>query len=374
MPVASPIAQRLPAIDATRGLVMVLMTIDHASYAFNAGRYVTDSVMWYTAGSSIPVIQFLIRWITHLCAPTFVFLAGLVLAFSIHRKHQAGISNRQIDTDLLVRGLLILALDPLWMSFGFGGRMVFQVLYAIGGGLCCMAVLRRMGTTSLLMTGGLLMLGSEALAGLAVWLGGGQKAGLLGTFLITGGRLGDIGYVIYPLFPWLAFMILGLGCGRWYMQSKNKHPGQRLGLAGMGLITLYLSVRGLNGYGNMLLYRDDLSLIQWLHVSKYPPSLSFALMTLGLMALIMWLFFTIYQHNRYPTSNPLLLFGRVPLFFYLLHVHLLTGAAKLLGMWKKGGLPETFVAAGLVLFALYPLCNWYARIKHDRPKSLWKYI
>ena len=370
----SPMLQRLPAIDAARGLVMVLMTVDHASYAFNAGRYVTDSAAWYIPGSTIPVVQFPVRWMTHLCAPTFIFLAGLVLAFSIARKHAKGVPDRQIDIDLLVRGLIILLLDPLWMSMGFGGRVVFQVLYAIGGGLCCMVVLRRLGVTSLLIIGSLLLLGSEALAGLAVRLGDGREAGFIGTFLVTGGRLGEFGYVMYPLLPWSAFMMLGLGCGRLFIRRPVQHTPQWLTPAGIGLVGLYVLVRGINGYGNMLLYRDDLSLMQWLHVSKYPPSLSFALMTLGMAALVLSLFFRVYDNRRYHTTDPLPVFGRVPLFFYLLHVHLLSGTAKLLDVWKKGGLSETFIAAGLVLLVLYPLCRWYAKIKEKRPTSLLKYI
>ena len=90
---------RLPAVDAMRGVVMLLMTLDHASYAFNAGRYVTDSMTWYEPGSAIPAVQFLVRWVTHICAPTFVFLAGLALAFSIARKQSRGISDKRIDAD-----------------------------------------------------------------------------------------------------------------------------------------------------------------------------------------------------------------------------------------------------------------------------------
>ena len=87
-----------------RGLVMVLMTVDHASYAINVGRYVTDAVAWYQPGGTLPAAQFLVRWMTHVCAPTFVFLAGLVMAFSIVRKQSVSISERRIDGDLLIRG------------------------------------------------------------------------------------------------------------------------------------------------------------------------------------------------------------------------------------------------------------------------------
>ena len=128
---AHPGSARLPAVDAMRGLVMVLMTVDHASHAFNAGRYVTDSIAFYTPGSVIPAAQFLVRWMTHICAPTFVFLAGLALAFNITRKQSSGVPAKRIDADLIMRGLFIMALDPLWMSLGFGGRTVLQVLYAI---------------------------------------------------------------------------------------------------------------------------------------------------------------------------------------------------------------------------------------------------
>lgn len=365
---------RLPAVDAVRGLVMVLMTVDHASLAFNAGRYVTDSVAWYSAGSHIPAVQFLVRWMTHVCAPTFVFLAGFAMAFSIVRKHDAGISDRRIDIDLLVRGLFLMALDPLWMSFGFGGRTVFQVLYAIGGGLCCMALLRSLDTPALLIFGGVLMLGSEILAGVAIMAGDGQTAGPVGAFLAAGGRLGDFGYVIYPLLPWLAYMILGLGCGRLLLQDHIRNRERWFATVGIALLALFFLVRGLNGYGNMLLYRSDMSLLQWLHVSKYPPSLSFASMTLGMMCLGLALCFRIYTKDRGYDKDPLIVFGRVPLFFYLLHVHLLSGSAKILGMWKSGGLFETFIAAGVVLVVLYPLCRWYMVFKRKHRNSLLRFI
>ncbi len=366
--------KRLPAVDVMRGMVMVLMTVDHASYAFNAGRYVTDSSVWYQPGSVLPAIQFLVRWMTHICAPSFVFLAGLVLAYSIARKQSRGISENRINVDLFIRGLFIMALDPLWMSFGFGGRTVFQVLYAIGGGLCCMVLLRRLGVRILLVIGLVLMLGSEALAGLAIWLGDGQRSGLLGAFLATGGRLGKFGYVLYPLLPWLAYMILGWSCGRLLENGTMKNPVQLFAAAGALLMVLFLVIRGLNGYGNMLLYRDDLTVLQWLHVSKYPPSLTFAFMTLSWMCFGLALFYRIYTNGRIFSGHPLLVFGRVPLFFYVLHVHLLSVGAVLLGLWKAGGLKETFMATAVVLLILYPLCRWYADLKRSHPRSILRFV
>jgi len=365
---------RLPAVDALRGVVMVLMTVDHASYAFNAGRYVTDSMAWYQPGSALPAVQFLVRWMTHICAPTFVFLAGLALAFSMARKQAGGVADRRIDADLVYRGLFILALDPLWMSLGFGGRTVFQVLYAIGGGFCCMVLLRRLGIGTLLVMGLALMVGGEALAGLAVWMGDGQNAGPVGAFLATGGRLGDFGYVLYPLLPWLAYMVLGLACGRLLVQGAIKKPMAWFASAGAILLGFFVVIRGLNGYGNMLLYRDGPGFLQWLHVSKYPPSLTFGLLTLGIMGFGLALFFKIYTDGRGIAGDPLLVFGRTPLFFYVLHVHLLSGAAVLLGAWKTRGLPDAFMAAGAVLLILYPLCRWYAGFKRSRPQSLLRFV
>ncbi len=367
-------SRRVPAVDAMRGLVMVLMTVDHASYAFNADRYVTDSIVWYQPGSTIPAMQFLLRWMTHICAPTFIFLAGLVLAFSIARKKAQGITDGRIDTDLFMRGLLIMALDPLWMSLGFGGRMVFQVLYAIGGGLCCMVLLRRLGQRTLLGLGLGLMVCGEALAGLAVWMGGGEQSGPVGAFLSTGGRLGTMGFVLYPLLPWLAVMVLGFGWGRWMAAGSLKRPALGCATGGLAALAIFAVLRGLNGYGNMLLYRDDVGLLQWLHVSKYPPSLTFMLLTLGLMGCILALLFRGYANARTFSVDPLLVFGRAPLLFYLLHVHLLSGAAILLGMWKKAGLLETFMASGAVLIVLYPLCRWYAGYKRAHARSFLRLI
>ncbi|MGD8724532.1 MAG: heparan-alpha-glucosaminide N-acetyltransferase domain-containing protein, partial [Desulfobacterales bacterium] len=150
------------------------------------------------------------RWVTHLCAPTFLFLAGFVLALSVARRRARGKPERTIDGDMFKRGIFIMLLDPLWMRFGFGEGIVLKVLYAIGASFCLMIPLRRLKRRSLLAIAlGLIFFGE----GLALWTGVEHKPGLIGTFLLINGPVSQSVYVLYPLLPWLAYMILGWACG-----------------------------------------------------------------------------------------------------------------------------------------------------------------
>ena len=368
------IRTRLPAIDAMRGIVMVLMTLDHSSHAFNAGRYVADSVLWYRSGTEIPAAQFLTRWVTHLCAPTFLFLAGFVLALSVAGRRERGDTARTIDADILKRGIFILLLDPLWMSIGFGGNITFQVLYAIGGSFCLMVLLRRLGPVKLLLIALGLILFGEELARLTLWPGGGQKLGPISVLLITGLQNIKGIFVLYPLLPWLAFMILGWVCGAYMLHKETVNPVRFFALAGTASLAVFFIVRGFNMYGNMLLYRYGNSILQWLHVSKYPPSLTFSTLELGLMFVVLSLLFAWYRHRRASSANPLQVFGRTPLFFYVIHVHLLAAASRVLNMYQTGGLTETYLATVIALLVLYPLCRWYGRFKQAHPSSLLRYL
>jgi len=365
---------RLPAIDAMRGIVMGLMAMDHASHAFNAGRFAADSVLWYRAGLEIPAAQFLTRWVTHLCAPTFLFLAGFVLALSVARRRARGDPQGTIDADMLKRGIFILLLDPLWMSFGFGGNITFQVLYAIGGSFCFMVLLRRLGPFKLLLFAFGLFIFGEELARLTLWPGYAQRLGPISVLLITGLQNINGLFVLYPLLPWLAFMILGWVCGTYMLKKEAFSPVRFFALAGAACLTVFFIARGFNKYGNMLLYRYDNSILQWLHVSKYPPSLTFSALELGLMFVLLSLLFAWYRNHRALAANPLLVFGRAPLFFYIIHVHLLGAASWLLHMHQTGGLIATYLATVFALLVLYPLCRWYGHFKQAHPSSLLRYL
>src|SRR5215831_2588751 len=197
---------RLLPVDWLRGLVMVLMTVDHASSAFNAGRLFGDSAQTWVPGTALPAAQFFTRWVTHLCAPTFLFLAGYSLFISVQRRKRDGTPEAEITRFIAVRGLLIALADPLWMVFVHKGVMVLQVLYAIGVSMMAMSLLRRLPARVCGALGLLLIVLHEALATTFIHAGGVGRALLVLT--LVPGQVGPFP-VLYPVLPWLAVMLLG---------------------------------------------------------------------------------------------------------------------------------------------------------------------
>jgi uncharacterized membrane protein len=368
---------RLWAVDVLRGLVIALMTVDHASEAFNAGRLFTDSAFFYKAGTPLPAAQFFTRWITHLCAPTFVLLAGVALAISSERRAARGESQASIGRHVLVRGLLLVAFEVFWMSpvMLAPGRVLFQVLYALGGSLVCMSFLRRLPDRALFGLGLALAIGSEAVVGLL------SAAGVARTIpaalLFSGGFFFDRKWIIaYPLVPWLSIMCLGWALGRQILawgQDAPRRAAPSLAAAGVLSVMSFVVLRGVDGYGNMMLHRDDASLVQWLHVSKYPPSVTFITLEIGLAALVLAALFAL-DARRPGFARPLALLGQASLFYYLLHIHLLKLAAWALGVADKLGLGATWLAAAVALVALFPVCVRYQRYKAAHPASLARYV
>lgn len=366
--------RRLDALDLVRGAVVMLMALDHSSGAFNAGRLISDGAFMYVPGTPLPTGQFLTRWITHVCAPGFVFLAGASLALSTARRLSRGESAWSIDRHLIARGLLIVALE-LWPSYFWmpPGTVLFQVLYAIGAGMILMAALRHVPPAVLAGIAGALLALGEAATRVLGWAPP-AKAPLLGQLLLTPGRQEHL-LVAYPVLPWLSIMILGWLAGHWLI-SRRTDGGVRsaFGLAFAILLAVFAVLRGLNGYGNMFLPREDGSLVQWLHVSKYPPSLTYAALELGLVFGLLSLSFWVIQGGLPSPRNPLVVFGRTPMFFYLLHIPALHLLAHALGVSSKLGLGATYAFAALVVLALYPACLYYGRYKAAHPTGWTRYL
>ena len=369
---------RLPAIDWMRGIVMVLMAADHASAAYNSGRLVTDSPFFYQPGMDLPVSQFIYRWVSHLCAPTFLFLAGAGLAFSIWRRVERGVPSWKIDRDLLVRGLIIVAIDFLFINwFWVPGLLLLQVMFAIGCAMLFMIPLRRLGPGWLVALAVLMLAGSELLLPSGLEITGGIPA-YISSFLVGGGVVGKV-VIIYPVLPWWAMMALGWGFGQYLIKTRGDvgRSGSRMMLlAGTVSIAVFFLIRGLNGFGNMELLRLDNSWIQWLHSSKYPPSISFAAMELGLMALILAVLFKVQRSDggSVNTRNPIIVLGQTPFFFYIAHILLFELSARALGMHKQGGLAAAGISALIVLAVLYPVCLRYRSFKARHRKSWLRFI
>ncbi len=365
--------KRLRAVDWLRGLVMVLMTIDHAGSAYDAHHMHGDAAFGWVPGSPLPADEFLTRWITHICAPAFVLLAGASLALSMEKRR--GVAGQ--TAFIVKRGLLIAALDPIWMSLGFAGYhvVVFQVLYAIGLSLVCMAFLRRLSSTALLGGAIAIQLFGELSARVHFAT---QPLQAIWCFLFVGGPPFRPAIVAYPLLPWLAIMMAGWVLGRWILASKTLDRAARartLAVVGVALLAVFAIVRGVDGYGNWNLYRDSMAPLQWLHVAKYPPSLSYTTLELGLTFLLFAGFVRLDHGDPRPLFEPLALFGSTAFFFYVLHVHLLQLVQQGFKLDRNAyGLTKTYLAAAAVLVVLYPLCARYRRYKTAHPDGWTRYL
>ncbi len=354
---------------------MVLMALDHASIFYNPGRLALDSATTYTAGVPLPPEQFLTRWLTHLCAPTFVFLAGTVLALSIHQRMARGDPPQHIDRDLLIRGAVVASFDLVFAPL-IGGKWVLQVMFAIGASMVLMVALRRVGDAWLLALALGWFLGGEWLA-TQNWEPS-QRDPPVGLAVLMAVYYSSHLVILYPVLPWLAIMLSGWLFGRYLSKkgaaSPQDYPVRSLALLGVVLVWTFIVVRAANGYGNMGLLRDDEGWVQWLHVSKYPPSLSFMTIELGLMALICGVLMVLERYIKPSRNNLLVVFGQTPLCFYFLHFSILALSASVLGIGGAGGLAWAYGAAAIVLTVLYPFCRSYRNYKFAHPQSLTRYF
>ena len=369
-------SRRSAAIDWMRGLVMIVMTLDHASHAWNAGRLVTDGVTLYVPGQPLPSAQFWARFITHLCLPMFMFLSGVSLCISTESRVARGESPRQIDRHLLGRGALLIVLDWLWMSWVWSPRegLMLGVLSAIGLSIWAMTALRRLSSRALLVIAALWLLGSELLCGLLYSIEGPISRFAVG-FLCTGRHFHDVHIMVTePMVPWFPLMLFGWLCQRHILSQPRPVP-RLLALAALSLF-VFVVVRAENGYGNMRLLRVDSSLVQYLHVSKYPASLTFVTLELGLGLLVFAAFVAIAARSQGTKTrlDATLLLGQTSLFYYLVHVHLLQLAAWATGQQQASTLLTTVGATGLTIAVLYPLCWGFRALRRRHPHSILRHL
>jgi uncharacterized membrane protein len=368
---------RLLFIDFTRGLVIVLMAWDHVSGFWNRYHQGSEGVMG-TARPFINTTWFLSRFITHYCAPTFIFLAGTVLAISTVKRSERGESGFNISSRMIIRGVLLLVFEYLVVSLAFEtGAYYFGVIACIGVCFMIFSIARKL-PPSVIFGASLLIILNHSFLDLSfipnyTWWGHYLRVIIHEPNFQWPPFTG-----LYPIIPWVGVMGLGWTFGQLlsgYDTEQIRSLERPLRIIGISALAMFFIVRGMNGYGN-LLPRKGASLVDWLYVSKYPPSLAFLLWTLGGMCFMMALGLRLQDRVNFERGIPgaILIFGRTALFFYLTHLWIYR-------LWFPGTPPLFYLpmtpTIGLWLiglFVLYHLCSRYDLLKRRYPRSVLQYI
>jgi uncharacterized membrane protein len=371
-------AARLDAIDMLRGLVIAIMALDHTRdfFHFYAQRFdPTDPAKTWP-------LLFATRWVTHLCAPTFVFLAGVSIYF------QKANGKTDLSSFLLKRGLWLILLECTVVSFGFNFGEPFislQVIWAIGASMIAMSVIARLPARSVLAIGlAILLLYPFAVSATS---GAQGVRGIVRMLALAPGMIPGMPIrVRYAALPWLAIMCLGFGLGSIFRLPQAERRLRLLQLAS-GLLLLFLTLRLLDGYGDPVPWSIQTTptrtFLSFMNVSKYPPSPDYAFATLGISMLL----FLILEAVRGPVAKVLLAYGRTSLFTYVCHLYILhflmiaavlaTGfpfsvathvvylSSVVQANWGFSLVIVYFVWA-LTLALLIPLSMWFAALKARR--------
>ncbi len=329
---------RIHSIDILRGLVMIIMVLDHARDYFSMTPFAPEDLT--QADASL----FFTRWITHFCAPVFIFLSGT--SAWLYRSNK-GASKAELSRFLLSRGIWLMVLELTLINFLWQftiNLIIFQVIWVIGLSMVCMAALIHLprawvgaiGLAMIVLHNGLLDPISSSQFGSASWVW--QLVHEQGFVPLTNSNLWGIA-LAYPLIPWLGVMAAGYWFGGVFEQSPADRR-RTLYLVGGAAVFIFLLFRGLNLYGEPGIGHamsnwtegDPTGLnavMAFLNTSKYPPSFLFLCMTLGPALLLM----PAMENWRGKIASVLTVFGRVPFLFYILHIALIHAAASLWTYW-----------------------------------------
>ena len=373
--------RRVVAVDLLRGLVIVIMALDHIRDYLHVTGYSgnpldprqSDALLYGT------------RWVTHLCAPTFVFLSGVSAWLQMARGKSRGALARHLFT----RGLWLVVLELTVVSFAWAWSfpyLVFlQVIWAIGVSMMVLAGLVFLPVNVVLGVGVVIVAGHNALAAINPSSLG--PAGPVLGFLFAPTIIPTWLVSVYPIVPWLGVMLLGYGLGRLFVEARDVG---KVALVGAGMLALFLVLRVTNLYGNPVPWIPGAdagaSVMTFLDVSKYPPSLQFVCVTLGVVLML----YPLLARMKGPVASLLLTYGSVPLMAYVAHilvVHLVAVLSRVATGQDASGLSNAigkfifdpaaqhgigfplwyvYIAWVVVLATILPLCRWWAGVKRRR--------
>ena len=383
---------RIESIDLLRGIVMIVMALDHVRDYFHADAFLYDP----TDLSKTSVALFFTRWITHFCAPVFIFLAGTSAFLIGFRK-----SKQELSVFLLKRGIWLIILELTIVNFAWFFNVQFSlitlfVIWALGIGMIVLAAFIHLPFKAILAIGVLMVVGHNVFDNFKV--DGNGPAAILWSMVhqFQGFPLSESYFLFigYPIIPWIGVMMLGYCFGTFYQTTYSPADRKKiLFYLGFSLVALFVLIRLINVYGDPNPWSTQpnpvFTVLSFLNVTKYPPSLLYVLVTLGPAIL----FLAISENYYGSVSQKIKILGRVPMFYYLLHlylIHLLALTAALLTGYEASDMvfntwvtnSPNLVGYGFTLWVvyvvwisviliLYPLCKWYDTYKATQRSKWW---
>ena len=391
-PDSPTLKQRILSIDILRGAIMLIMAIDHSRDFF----YFTGPGTSPTDMATTTPILFFTRFITHFCAPTFVFLSGVSACLAGTRR-----SKNELMGFLVKRGLWLILVEIVVLTLAITADptyhvIILQVLWAIGFSMIILGLLSRLPLIYIGIIGALIFFGHDIIDGLPVPASGSAGFDIESIFLTAFATFIPFGhgrgiFDMYAVLPWTGIMLLGYVFGSMYLPHYNGTKRRKiLRYAGISALCLFIALRLVNGYGDPAPWSAQKNgvhtFLSFLNVSKYPPSLLYSLLTLGVALLV--LAFTEHINNRF--TKFLTVYGNVPFFYYVPHFFLLriiniimffasgftTGQIAVPGsfLFEPPGygypLWVVYLVWLFVISALYFPCRWYGNYKRTH-KQWW---
>ncbi len=383
--------KRIGSIDLLRGLVMIIMALDHTRDFFHKEAFTGDPLNAETTTAAL----YFTRWITHFCAPTFVFLAGTSAWLQGLRK-----SKKELSRFLITRGIWLVLVEVFVMSLGITGDIyygvfILQTIWSIGISMIILGLVIRLPFYLVLFAGLVIVFGhnifdiaEKGRNSFPVWWQFVHRGGFIP--LWGNHALG----IFYPFLPWSGLMMLGYCCGKVFSDTEAEKRNKILLWMGIAALVLFVIMRAVDVYGDPLSWseqKDGLrTLFSFMNVQKYPPSLLFMFATIG-PALI---FLALVRNTNNRIAKIISVYGRVPFFYYILHfyilhiiaiiVYLSRGHSLAEGVAGLPNFPFKFVVPGegfglgmvyliwiAVIILLYPLCKWYDRYKMNHKEKWW---
>lgn len=379
-------SRRIESIDLLRGFIIVIMALDHVRDYFHGYSYLHDPTdLQHT---SVPI--FLTRWITHFCAPVFTMLAGVSACLYGMKNNRSTLS-----VFLFTRGLWLVILELVYVTLAWTFNphypaFILQVIWALGISMMALALLIHLPRAVLLFLGLLLVFGHNLLDG--IHSTGQSVSSLIWSFLhepnFAGYPLGPFNLIIgYPVIPYIGIISIGYCLGSLYAPNADAAYRKKiLRNTGIGAILLFIIFRFINQYGDTAHWSGQknflFTVFSFVNVTKYPPSMLFILMTLG--PALVFLAYAEKPLNWF--TSKVIVFGKVPMFFYLLHIPLIHGFGILAAVFSgrpaadmvnfttwvtanaqlRGygfSLPVVYLMWVVTLLILYPLCLKFSRYK-----------